>query len=329
MNIDNAYIGFNPNKKLIKSDDYTSNSSEIIATTKCVANALADYSEMVLDEKANDSEVVHNTGNEEISGMKSFTGSTREGIEDRAAGFTIKNLNFNKGLVDKNYYWTISFIDNNEEFNELSRRVGYWEAYTDTIGNSHNGFFVYKNAENSQVRTGIMIKYSNSDEKSFIPASNNDVSLGDANNRWKQIVSSTATISTSDKRLKSFIENIPDCVLDAWENISWKQFKMNDAIKEKGNNARYHTGLIAQDIDKTFNNNGLDVRKYGLFCFDKWDSSVSATGEIISSGNQYSLRYEEALAVEAAYQRRRAERAEKRIKNLEERLDKLENKLNQ
>ena len=96
---------------------------------------------------------------------------------------------------------------------------------------------------------------------------------------------------------------------------------MNDAVKEKGNKARYHTGLIAQDIDEAFNNSNLNARKYGLFCFDKWDSTTSPTGEIIQSGEQYSLRYEEALAVEAAYQRRRAERAEEKIKNLELRLE--------
>ena len=44
----------------------------------------------------------------------------------------------------------------------------------------------------------------------------------------------------------------------------------------------------------------------------------------IEAGDMYSLRYEEALAMEAAYQRRRASRAEARLAALEQRLDEME-----
>ena len=42
--------------------------------------------------------------------------------------------------------------------------------------------------------------------------------------------------------------------------------------------------------------------------------------EITEAGDLYSLRYEECFAVEAAYQRRRADRLEARIAALENKL---------
>ena len=34
---------------------------------------------------------------------------------------------------------------------------------------------------------------------------------------------------------------------------------------------RIHTGLIAQEIKKAFEGEGLDPFKYGVLCFDEWD----------------------------------------------------------
>lgn len=44
----------------------------------------------------------------------------------------------------------------------------------------------------------------------------------------------------------------------------------------------------------------------------------------MEAGNEYSIRYEEALCMEAAYQRRENARLKKRIADLEERLAALE-----
>ena len=330
MKIEESYIGFNPNRQIIASDDYSTNSSDILATTKCVANALETYTELSFATKANESEVVHNTGNEKIYGNKIFTGTTREGIEDNAAGFVVQNTNFIKGMIDKNYYWTVAFIDNNENSDELKRRIGIWEAYTDSAGDAFNGFVVYKNVDEtqSQVLAGIQIKFTSDNIKAFVPRSTNDTSMGQANFRWKDIIAASTAISTSDKRLKMNIEDVSDKVLDAWSKVSWKQFKMKDAVEQKGaDNARTHNGLIAQEIDEIFKKNKLNARDYGLFCYDEWNETTDGNGNKIPAGNQYSLRYEEALCLEAAYQRRRANKAEERITKLEKKLAELEKKL--
>ena len=153
--------------------------------------------------------------------------------------------------------------------------------------------------------------------------------------KWKQVIAESATISTSDEREKSNISTVPDDVLDAWGDVQWSQFQMDEAIAEKGEEkARQHTGLVAQRIDAVFRAHNLDISRYGLFCWDSWAAEPEErdeNGNIISPAQEasdaYALRYEEALAMEAAYQRRRADRAEARITTLENRLNKIEEAL--
>ncbi|MCV5420929.1 tail fiber domain-containing protein, partial [Escherichia coli] len=70
----------------------------------------------------------------------------------------------------------------------------------------------------------------------------------------------------------------------------------------KGENARIHFGVIAQEVIKAFNANGLDAFKYGIVCYDEWDSQSDlkdSSGNIITpeikGGNRYGIRYDELL----------------------------------
>lgn len=167
---------------------------------------------------------------------------------------------------------------------------------------------------------------------SWAPKTDNAYYLGYTSSRWKQLYAGTTTISTSDERLKDNISSVPDAVLDAWGDVDWSQFQFRDAIEEKGEDkARLHNGLVAQRIDAAFKAHGQDASRYGLFCYDEWeatpeekDEQGNVTEEGRPAGDIYSLRYEEALCMEAAYQRRRADRAEARISELERRLDEME-----
>lgn len=151
------------------------------------------------------------------------------------------------------------------------------------------------------------------------PNVTNTLTLGASGKVWKQLYAGTTTISTSDERQKQQIENIPDEVLDAWEEVEFKQFKFNDAVEEKGESARIHMGLIAQRIKEVFEKHNLDPFKYGFFCYDEWDVHEDPKDEnspVIRRENGYAIRYEEALIIEAAYQRRRLDRIEEAIKLL-------------
>ena len=162
---------------------------------------------------------------------------------------------------------------------------------------------------------------------SFSPSTDGGASLGTASLKWSEVFSNTATINTSDERLKDNISDIDDAVLDAWELVSLKVFQFKDAIERKGDDARIHTGVIAQQVQRAFESKGLDAFRYGLLCYDAWeakDAVLDEDGNEIEpaqeAGDRYSIRYEEALILEAAYQRRRADRIESRLLALEERM---------
>lgn len=127
--------------------------------------------------------------------------------------------------------------------------------------------------------------------------------------------------TSSDERLKTPLESVPDDVLDAWGGVRWGQFQFLDAVEEKGASARLHVGLIAQAVDRTFASENLDVCRYGILCHEVRD----AEGEV-PAVEQWMARYTEALCMEAAYQRRENARLKERIAALEERLAALETK---
>jgi hypothetical protein len=128
---------------------------------------------------------------------------------------------------------------------------------------------------------------------------------GAAANRWATVFATTGTINTSDAREKQQIREL----LDAEKRVAVKlkglirSFKYNDAVLEKGDGARIHIGVLAQDVKDAFESEGLDAYKYALFCYDEWDEipdALSEDGEIEShgklTGNRFGIRYEELLA---------------------------------
>lgn len=164
-------------------------------------------------------------------------------------------------------------------------------------------------------------------QASAIPIGNNKFTLGQAGAKWSEVYAVNGSINTSDERYKTGVESIPDAVLDAWGNVGFVQFQMADAVAVKGGSARLHTGLIAQRIKAVFDAAGIDAFRYGLLCYDAWKETsqlVDQNGDVVEperqAGDVYSLRYDECLCIEAAYQRRRADRLEARIAALEAKL---------
>jgi len=142
----------------------------------------------------------------------------------------------------------------------------------------------------------------------------------------------TAVQIISDQRLKQQITEIDDKLLDAWEDVELSQFKYNDAVDQKGDTARLHTGYVVQQIDEACQKHNIDISEYGLYCHEEYPeeteevevenedgTKTKETKVVREASEHYSLRYTETLVVECAYLR-------KRIKELEERLEKLEGK---
>lgn len=141
---------------------------------------------------------------------------------------------------------------------------------------------------------------------SLKPNINNTTTLAIAGTVFKDCFLQNAPTVVSDERHKSNIRAIDDELLDAWGTIDFKMWQLNAAIDEKGaENARWHVGLIAQQVKDALTNAGLDWTKYGLITYESWESD-----EEKEAGELYMLRMEECFAVESAYQRRKLDRIE-------------------
>ena len=104
------------------------------------------------------------------------------------------------------------------------------------------------------------------------PPSDNGDTCGSAALRWSVVYAGTGTINTSDEREKQQIADLDAAELRVALAIKGmvKKFKFNDAVAAKGDNARIHVGVIAQDVRGAFIAEGLDPTQYGLFCYDAW-----------------------------------------------------------
>jgi hypothetical protein len=130
------------------------------------------------------------------------------------------------------------------------------------------------------------------DTVSWRPFADATYSLGTGPQRWTAVYAVNGTIQTSDRTEKQQIEELDATELAVARRIKGliRKFKFNDSVAEKGNGARIHVGVIAQDVHDAFVAEGLDPYKYGLFCSDTWTTLDG------NSQTRLGVRYEELLA---------------------------------
>jgi len=120
----------------------------------------------------------------------------------------------------------------------------------------------------------------------------NAIDLGRSAHRFREIFCANGTINTSDKNEKQDIEELTDAetrVAVAAKGLL-RKFKWKSAVEEKGDEARIHFGIIAQDLQDAFTAEGLDASDYAMWCSDTWtdDDGVEQT--------RLGVRYSELLA---------------------------------
>lgn len=184
----------------------------------------------------------------------------------------------------------------------------------DDITRSYNKFYV--------AEQGISALYSKA-------------SLGAVESQWDNVYVKNAPVVSSDRRLKQDFGEVPEAVFKAWTNVRFCQYRFKEAVEKKGEAARLHIGLIAQEILEAFMAQGLNATDYGIVCYEHWEDKfenvevgaipavLNEAGDVVTpekpiyerklvkvAGDQYSVRYEEALALEAAYQRWKLQKIE-------------------
>ena len=139
----------------------------------------------------------------------------------------------------------------------------------------------------------------------FFVGTDNALDLGSASFRWDDVYATNGAIQTSDRNEKQDIEELSESearVAKACKKLL-RKFRWIDSVKEKGDDARIHFGIIAQDLQDAFAAEGLDAGDYAMFTSNTWFEDES--GEVYSEQNEdatltertrLGVRYPELLA---------------------------------
>lgn len=137
------------------------------------------------------------------------------------------------------------------------------------------------------------------------PGTDNTQTLGSSSYRWSVVYAGTGMINTSDAREKQDIREIDERERAVAVRIKGllRAFRFRDAVESKGDGARIHFGVIAQEVKAAFESEGLGPFAYALLCYDEWPEQLEVKdeeGRIVQAyrpaGNRYGVRYEELLA---------------------------------
>ena len=148
--------------------------------------------------------------------------------------------------------------------------------------------------------TGVGLRFVNNPSQQAVAPYNastgaavdDSVDLGLSSARFDDIYATNGTIQTSDQNEKQDIAQLSDAeqrVAVACKGLV-RKFKWRSSVEENASEARYHFGVIAQDVQAAFAAEGLDAGDYGLFISGTWtdDEGVEQT--------RLGVRYTELLA---------------------------------
>lgn len=172
-----------------------------------------------------------------------------------------------------------------------------------------NGFYrVGTNLMGATIGGGQTIRFVGNRTEFFFPirpSADNATACGDPAFRWSVFHGATGAIDTSDLREKQQIRTISEQERAVAVRLKGllRAFKFNDSVAEKGDAARIHFGVIAQDAKAAFEAEGLDPFAYAMLCYDEWPErpeELNDAGEVAmeyrAAGNRYGVRYAELLA---------------------------------
>jgi hypothetical protein len=138
--------------------------------------------------------------------------------------------------------------------------------------------------------------------------SDNSKDLGGGATRWDDVFATNGTIQTSDENEKQDIASLTSAEITAAKAISklFKTFKWKDKVVAKGDAARTHTGVIAQEVQAAMSAAGLDATKYAFWCSDTWwetSTDVAAVAAVEEKVDEDGNLVTRAVEAKDAYTR--------------------------
>ncbi|WP_177336432.1 tail fiber domain-containing protein [Pseudomonas sp. NBRC 111136] len=109
----------------------------------------------------------------------------------------------------------------------------------------------------------------------------NSWSFGSPSFRGTVVYAATGSINTSHGVLKKVRGVLSEAELRAWSNVQAQVYQFLDAIELKGEDqARLHAGYIAEEVAQAFRDQGLDPRRYALWCEDPLYKTVTVVQRV-------------------------------------------------
>jgi len=123
--------------------------------------------------------------------------------------------------------------------------------------------------------------------------SDDNLDFGASSARFQDIYATNGTVQTSDRNEKQDIESLSEAEqrVAVAAKALLRKFRWKSAVEEKGDDARIHFGIIAQDLQAAFEAEGLDAGRYAMFIHSTWTDEE--TGE---ERSRMGVRYSELLA---------------------------------
>lgn len=234
-----------------------------------------------------------------LVGKTSPSGST-VGAEMRSAGTVIATV-----ANDYPLYLNRTSSDGDiAKFNKDGSTVG-------SIGFVSTGAYIQGETDHSGFRLGgsQIVPFRNGSD------TDNTTDLGASGTRFDDIFATNGTIQTSDRNEKQDIAALTSAEMLVGKRISalFKTFRWKDKVAAKGNDARTHTGIIAQDVQSAFTAESLDAGDYSLFISTTWwehdvevpavEAVAEVTEDVVIAAVEEELDEEGNVLVEAQEER--------------------------
>lgn len=139
-------------------------------------------------QKANNNDVVHISGNENISGIKRFSDNITRNSNDLTVGL-LPAENTNATVIDVTDTNDVNISSISVEQNtagETFTEISTTEAYTDGTRDV-NGTAVTSTLDVGVADNGPYIKFNGTVSNNIVPTNDNDANLGSTNSKWKNI----------------------------------------------------------------------------------------------------------------------------------------------
>lgn len=156
------------------------------------------------------------------------------------------------------------------------------------------------------IKNELADKTINMDASGDWYAFTNTQDLGKTGSRWDDVWSA-GTFNGSDQNIKQDIEELDEAEKRVAVKCKGliKKYRLKDAVAKKGDDARIHVGIIAQELQAAFESEGLDAFRYSMIGKDTWWEGTDSEGnrdvkyeatDGYAEVTQMSVRYNELLA---------------------------------